>query len=692
MLMVRLFNELMRHTLRSVVFGICLMVAIAVYIAVGSSQPAVREFFERDEQAFFNWWPLSTLMFLLVANVITVTLDRIPFTPPRYGVWCVHAGIVTLVAGGYWHYSQKVEGTALVGVGQTVDRYYDRWERALYARVGGTNATAAALPKLPRFGTYKPSAGLDSPPLNRKDLGDVSPTLRRLDNETQSPVVISLGERVGVPDLRFDVVGYYPYADVMSDVVEDAASSQNGIKITFDDGHDHGPVTNWLMTGDPRYRFVTVENFAFEQLDFDSPAKLAEMIATVRDAHELKVSVDGVDQTISAAVGARYVIGNTGYALRVESFMPAWRTIDGETVQMLTLLVESPKGKFLRQVINGRDKITDFKPGEPNTGPMGKRQSAPLDDALKTSYTFKGDSRIMPGPGMMRNMIVTVAGSPAVTMLSFGINDPLVVNTLNGQAAKITLPTPRPGDETGMLLSPSDAQRPTTTFELSWHDHVIAKSWVEETPREKRDKETGAGGGKQVIVVRASGGGQSELVYVPFSLSPYDIPWQGGLVKLVGMTDVVQLQLGNSPRPLPARIKLDKFEAQSYAGLAPRAGIAMRDFRSYVTLTDRQNPKRVTTGIIAQNEPVFYANGGWLFFQSGWDDQGQKFSWIGVGNRPGVGIMVTGCVMIFTGLLYAFYVKPILIRVRKEKAVRAAVASGKLKPQKRVKAESAVIR
>ena len=42
---------------------------------------------------------------------------------------------------------------------------------------------------------------------------------------------------------------------------------------------------------------------------------------------------------------------------------------------------------------------------------------------------------------------------------------------------------------------------------------------------------------------------------------------------------------------------------------------------------------------------------------------------LGVGNRPGVTTMTVACVMIVTGLLYAFYLKPVLIRRMKERAI-----------------------
>src|SRR4051812_25299032 len=149
---------LFRHTLRSVIFGIFLLVCIAAYVAIGSGLPGVREYFELDELGFFNAWPLKALMILMVANLVTVTLQRIPFTRPRYGVWMVHTGIITLIAGMGIYYGQKVEGTAFLIKGRTINRYYDRFERALYFQAAGS-VTRVALPSLPRFNPYATEHG-----------------------------------------------------------------------------------------------------------------------------------------------------------------------------------------------------------------------------------------------------------------------------------------------------------------------------------------------------------------------------------------------------------------------------------------------------------------------------------------------------------------------------------------------------
>src|SRR5947209_3191112 len=88
-LAVTILQKLFKWTFNNVWFGISLMLLTALYVAIGSGRPDVREFFEMDELKFFNAWPLKLLMWLLVLNLTTVTFLRIPFTKPRYGVWMV---------------------------------------------------------------------------------------------------------------------------------------------------------------------------------------------------------------------------------------------------------------------------------------------------------------------------------------------------------------------------------------------------------------------------------------------------------------------------------------------------------------------------------------------------------------------------------------------------------------------------
>lgn len=58
-----------------------------------------------------------------------------------------------------------------------------------------------------------------------------------------------------------------------------------------------------------------------------------------------------------------------------------------------------------------------------------------------------------------------------------------------------------------------------------------------------------------------------------------------------------------------------------------------------------------------------YKIGKWTLYQSGYDaDQEWRYTVLGVGNRNGVWIMTIGSAIVALGCLYAFYVKPWLIR------------------------------
>ena len=84
------------------------------------------------------------------------------------------------------------------------------------------------------------------------------------------------------------------------------------------------------------------------------------------------------------------------------------------------------------------------------------------------------------------------------------------------------------------------------------------------------------------------------------------------------------------------------------------------------------------------NRPASHA--GLLFFQNSWDPENQAFTVLGVGNQPGLKTMTLGCTMIVLGILYAFYVKPILLRTAQR---RLAAEATTIEPQNRTKPHDA---
>ena len=213
--MLNVLAWLWDHTLNSVKFGILLMLLLAAYVAVGSTFSSLRAWFEMSDMAFFKAWPMGVLALLLITNLLVVTFDRIPFTPPRYGVWTVHTGIVMLVFGMVYYFSNKTEGLALVRVGETVDYYYDGFERALYVKADRRKAEPVPLANLPRFASYAPQLGNAGYLARQGGLTRITPTLRDYDPDKRTGVAKPLPQVLGLPGdepLTLDVIAYYPYA------------------------------------------------------------------------------------------------------------------------------------------------------------------------------------------------------------------------------------------------------------------------------------------------------------------------------------------------------------------------------------------------------------------------------------------------------------------------------------------------
>src|SRR5258708_5582198 len=203
-------------------------------------------------------------MVLLVTNLTVVTWRRIPLTPPRYGVWCVHAGIILLILGTSYYYHDKVEGTLRLYTNPqfgpvSTDHFYDKDERALYVKIDGTLWNWYALPSLPRFKAYDSALG-NGAYLNHTDLANITPYIDVQDDRSKPPVRSSLSKTLGWKDeLKLDVVGYYPYANISTHFEEDPQASVAGLRMTLPDVHEGQDFETWLVSSAPRYRFNTLQ-------------------------------------------------------------------------------------------------------------------------------------------------------------------------------------------------------------------------------------------------------------------------------------------------------------------------------------------------------------------------------------------------------------------------------------------------
>jgi hypothetical protein len=264
-----------------------------------------------------------------------------------------------------------------------------------------------------------------------------------------------------------------------------------------------------------------------------------------------------------------------------------------------------------------------------------------------------------------------------------GMNAPFM-----NQAAAATAPPADAAPGTAAASASTDAPpadpamtHPAVKIHVERHDHIQAVDRAVVVPPARRDKNAEDAGVYQVAKVRVSMGDWSQEVYAQFADDAADRvraeTWRGGFVTPPGAISPIQLQLGNRQRPLPVRLSLDNFQLVPYpGGSAEEPNAMMKDFISTVTLTPANGD--AYTDKAQMNHPIYYDAGGWLFFQAAYDGTpAHAWTQLGVGNRPGRPIMIGGCLMIFFGLAYAFYAKPVIIRRMKQKAIADALAAGK---------------
>jgi hypothetical protein len=677
--LLRKFPHFILGLFSSVIFGITLMACTAGYIAIGSGIPKVREAFEMNEMQFFNAWPLKLLMALLITNLCVVTWRRIPLTPPRYGVWCVHLGIITLILGTSFYYRNKTEGLTRIPIGQSMDYYYKGDVRAIYARVDGRMTAPFALPSLPRFKSY---ADPGSSVFKHWDLQGFIPYFLSMDPGTGEAKPEAMAGDLGVHDVSFDVTGYWPYAEIKTDYIEDLSSNQSGIALHLDDAHGGAGVpTAWLVGSDPTAKSQDLGGVDLENRIASDAAELAAIRKSAGELHRIDAKIDGTTQQLFVQIGQTYTLGNTGYSFTVESFNPSFpMSGTGELVQALTLHVtaKAPAAPedFRRMILGGRPLQTDFALNVAGAGPMGKRQKAPIDNNLVLLYTLNDPYQLLPMEGREKHTLVTCSAANVL---------PGIVDIAAGPAeATTTRDLPATGAQISIAPADDDASHTPFSLGVEKKDHLRQNQHVVEVPSAQRDRETGQAGIFQVLRVKVTSGQWAQDVLVPYSQYVAEESWtdsatQDGrtvagstTIAIPGAHSTLQLRLGQEYDWLPARLTLERFDAVPYDGMGSTGSSLMRDFSSTLTIEDHRTGEK-TTDVAHMNHPVYFGDGSWLFFQAQWDPEGQRWTILGVGNRPGVGVMVTGCVMIVAGLMYAFYIKPIVIRRMKRKALMKAV-------------------
>lgn len=472
---------------------------------------------------------------------------------------------------------------------------------------------------------------------------------------------------------------------VSTSFVDDPGSNISGVQLTLPDLQAHGGDSFgpwWLVSSDPRFsRFAFAADFGIDLTHLNGDAAMVKgLTEAAGKIFQLDVKVDDTSETLFVQSGKTYTIGKTGYSFVVENFDPAFpMSGTGEMAKVLTIKVTSPTMTFRRMVLDGKPLQTDFKLGVEGVGPMGKRQKEPLDNQLTVLFTVHDPFQLLPREGSLKHTLITLSDSPGMVDLVSGLSTLGQATTFEKGAGDIFIATP--GMDPPMPTTAPSGNHSNIRLHVERKDHLRGVDSIRPVPVSRRDRDAEDEGYFQVAKVKMHMGDWSEEVVVPYSDQAYEAAqadtitpgWTGGLVHIPGLASPVQLQIGYTRRELPAKLTLNKFEVIPYPGGKIDSRRPMKDFRSTVTIEDPTNGEHLTD-VAHMNSPIYYHGGDWLFFQASYDGQNREWTQLGVGNRPGVWTMITGCIMIFVGLMYAFYAKPIIIRRMKEKALARAAA------------------
>ena len=197
--------------------------------------------------------------------------------------------------------------------------------------------------------------------------------------------------------VTLDVVGFYSYADVVEDVVDDPASNETGVEVNASAGR--GNVAVYAAGDGPdgvRINFSGRRNWNIGRFRMGS---LADIRASVDRLFEVYCGDSG-----RAAVNRRDGDREGGrrwgaYAITVESYNPAFPMFGThEVVQALTLHVVHGKREFWRMILGGRALQTDFKMDPATTPPMvkGNRQKEPIDKDLVLGFRVSDPAALLP--------------------------------------------------------------------------------------------------------------------------------------------------------------------------------------------------------------------------------------------------------------------------------------------------------
>jgi hypothetical protein len=334
-------------------------------------------------------------------------------------------------------------------------------------------------------------------------------------------------------------------------------------------------------------------------------------------------------------------IPGTGYSYRVRTFHDGLQIAAGDVISLAVVEVRAGDRSFVRWVSDDRARTRDLPmEGDPAAG---HGMALALDEGIVMEYA--------PGPRM-----ISIVAGPAPEDLR------LVTQTAGGPPAvrPIIVGSPLPLSESVSLTV------------LRYAPNTLMETRPFIAPPEQRDREAKA----QFSMIQVAVPGVAEPVWLRYHLWPFESDvlafgrahWQPTVLDLPGGKRV-EMIFSRQRRPLPAPVVLDDFVMDTNIGGYTGGSLSVLNWTSRVRFREAEPAAWSEPLLVSLNDPKEW--GGLSYFQAQWDPPqpqndyaGLNYTVLGVGSRHGVNVMLLGCCMTVLGMMYAFYVKPVIKRRR----------------------------
>jgi hypothetical protein len=688
--------------------------------------------FEMSEPEFYSWWPLRVILALFILNMIIATVRRIEFTFPNLGVLTVHTGIVTIALGSLYYRGLKIEGDTLLlsgqpgpdgsaNVGPIQDRFYDNMTTALWLNQNSGLWDQRPI-QPPRYNDYGLNAAGPVPGAPAKDRPLNLPVV---DSARPDRPVIDA-------DLKFRVVGYASYATPVRTWVPveppppGSAAKANPlraikVRATFPDRPEAREAFRFdLFPDSPTQRIGEAQGaIGIEWTRGMSDSRWRAITATLPRGtlHAILVEIPGAAGGEHGAE-TKYAVfpittGGTvnfeGYEITAKQILPEppfpiiTAGYQGARSSVAILSITPPSDPasgqnpkpFERWVYHRFPEISQDMLEELNERGMPKRRDA--DPAIRITYIDASFLQVFfdeREDGTARAAIRLDSGEAR-----------LVENLKVGSVLEEVIPRQDPATQPRIDLVVDQ-----------WAAHAESLEFPRVVPEIDRDKSDVGTHAKAMLAVEISSTAApwKKTVWLPFTRYHHV---EMDKHREVTLPDGRQIRMcfGRLAHRFPDfYLQLTNFEMIAYDHRG-----SPRDYQSVVRVipahesaeTMRFKPYEHVTKLNAPLQAPFiwseersYLANVWgtlvsrlnrnqfKLSQAGWDAEGWRrtqemadrgelprpfasFTILGVGNNPGIHIVALGSVLMSIGIPWAFYIKPLILKRRKQR-IQKQLAEG----------------